>query len=232
MRAIAPVRGDACSRGARGPQLPAAAPLRRLWFVRIPKPPEVGAIKALEQELETYRAQYKLLTESFNVKKVRWGAARRARVYSGSTTVRARMGGAPAAAQCLPGLQGRRTQAQADRGGAVRLLSASLRSCSVGRQAISALRAPAGLQVERDAARQNTRAARDAFKACLEAYEAKRAIVQPMRDAAASTSEEAKKLRGQFRCAAGRGGAAHAACGRSMCRPAAHCNWQQGSGLP
>ena len=39
--------------------------------MRIPKPPELGAVKALEQELETYRAQYKLLTESFTVKKVR-----------------------------------------------------------------------------------------------------------------------------------------------------------------
>ena len=39
--------------------------------MRIPRPPEVVAVKALEQEQETYRAQYKLLTESFNVKKVR-----------------------------------------------------------------------------------------------------------------------------------------------------------------
>jgi hypothetical protein len=59
---------------------------------------------------------------------------------------------------------------------------------------------PLRLQVERDAARENTRTARDAFKACKEAFEEKRAIVQPMRDAAATTSEEAKKLRETFRC--------------------------------
>ncbi|GAB4819972.1 hypothetical protein N2152v2_007018 [Parachlorella kessleri] len=49
---------------------------KRLWFVRIPRPPELVAVKALEQEQETYRAQYKLLTESFNVKKVERDAAR------------------------------------------------------------------------------------------------------------------------------------------------------------
>lgn len=57
--------------------------------------------------------------------------------------------------------------------------------------------------MERDAARDNTRGARDAFKAVREAYEEKRAIVQPMRDAAQGTSAEAKKLREQFRCASG-----------------------------
>lgn len=49
---------------------------RRLWFVRIPRPPEVGAVKPLDQELETYKIKYKLLSEAFNVKKVRsWRAA-------------------------------------------------------------------------------------------------------------------------------------------------------------
>jgi hypothetical protein len=43
---------------------------RRLWFLRMPRPSVAGSIKSLEQELETFRAQYNLITESLNVKKV------------------------------------------------------------------------------------------------------------------------------------------------------------------
>lgn len=42
----------------------------RLWFVRQPRPPEAGAMKGMEQELETLRAQHNLITEALNVKKV------------------------------------------------------------------------------------------------------------------------------------------------------------------
>lgn len=37
----------------------------------MPKPPEAGAIKVLEQEVDTYRTQLSLITEALNVKKVR-----------------------------------------------------------------------------------------------------------------------------------------------------------------
>jgi hypothetical protein len=40
----------------------------------MPRPPEAVAIKPLEQELETFRAQYNLITEALNVKKVGEGA--------------------------------------------------------------------------------------------------------------------------------------------------------------
>lgn len=44
---------------------------RRLWIVRMPRPPEAPAIKVLEQEVDTYRTQMSLITEALNVKKVR-----------------------------------------------------------------------------------------------------------------------------------------------------------------
>ena len=46
------------------------AHFRRLWFVRMPRPPEIPAIKALEMEVETYQAQARLLSESLNVQKM------------------------------------------------------------------------------------------------------------------------------------------------------------------
>ncbi len=67
----------------------------RLWFVRVPRPPEVVAAKALEQELETYRAQYKLLSESFTVKKVR--------VREGATQVPTLAPGLPACPLAVTG---------------------------------------------------------------------------------------------------------------------------------
>ena len=36
-------------------------------------PPEAGAFKGLEQEVDTYRTQFNLITEALNVKKVRCG---------------------------------------------------------------------------------------------------------------------------------------------------------------
>ncbi|KAL6767886.1 hypothetical protein ACKKBF_B37005 [Auxenochlorella protothecoides x Auxenochlorella symbiontica] len=50
---------------------------RRLWLVRVPKPPEVTALAALEQELAAYTQQVKLLNESASVKKVARDDARK-----------------------------------------------------------------------------------------------------------------------------------------------------------
>ena len=44
----------------------------------MPKPPETAAIKALEQEVEAYRAQLHLITETLNIKKVSRESAREA----------------------------------------------------------------------------------------------------------------------------------------------------------
>lgn len=46
-----------------------------LWFVRMPKPPEVPEIKAGETELQTYRAQLAVLSDTLSLKKVRAGGA-------------------------------------------------------------------------------------------------------------------------------------------------------------
>lgn len=54
----------------------------RLWLVRVPKPPEVTALAALEQELAAYTQQVKLLNESASVKKV--GAERRSACLLGT----------------------------------------------------------------------------------------------------------------------------------------------------
>ncbi|KAI7839935.1 hypothetical protein COHA_006329 [Chlorella ohadii] len=51
---------------------------RRLWIVRMPRPPEAPAIKVLEQEVDTYRTQMSLITEALNVKKVERDSAREA----------------------------------------------------------------------------------------------------------------------------------------------------------
>ncbi|KAI3430638.1 hypothetical protein D9Q98_005231 [Chlorella vulgaris] len=72
--------------GASSSGLPAASeeaseeePIRkRLWFLRMPRPSVAGSIKSLEQELETFRAQHNLITESLNVKKVERDSAREA----------------------------------------------------------------------------------------------------------------------------------------------------------
>ncbi len=81
---------QACSSRCQGPPRAAAPPppplppavlaraatradphRRRLWIVRMPRPPEAPAIKVLEQEVDTYRTQMSLITEALNVKKVR-----------------------------------------------------------------------------------------------------------------------------------------------------------------
>jgi hypothetical protein len=36
----------------------------------MPRPPEAGGLKGLEQEVESYRTQFNLITEALNVKKV------------------------------------------------------------------------------------------------------------------------------------------------------------------
>ncbi|KAL4422959.1 hypothetical protein ABPG75_009156 [Micractinium tetrahymenae] len=51
---------------------------KRLWFVRMPRPPEAGALKGLEQEVELHRTQFNLITEALNVKKVERDGAREA----------------------------------------------------------------------------------------------------------------------------------------------------------
>lgn len=56
----------------------------RLWFVRMPRPPEAGALKGLEQDVELHRTQFNLITEALNVKKVRHsGASCRALALNG-----------------------------------------------------------------------------------------------------------------------------------------------------
>ena len=46
-------------------------PLRRLWFVRMPKPAEDSSTAAVEAEVEGYRMQVQLLNESLTIKRVR-----------------------------------------------------------------------------------------------------------------------------------------------------------------
>lgn len=48
---------------------------KRLYFVRMPKPPEDSALAAMDQEFESLRAQHNLLSESMNVKKLEKDAA-------------------------------------------------------------------------------------------------------------------------------------------------------------
>lgn len=70
-----------CLSSARGSNRSAPRPFARcrLWFVRMPRPPEAGALKGLEQEVDTYRTQFNLITEALNVKKVgAWGHGCRA----------------------------------------------------------------------------------------------------------------------------------------------------------
>ena len=54
-------------------------------------------------------------------------------------------------------------------------------------------------RLERDAAREHTRAARDGLRLCREAYDAKLALVAPLRDAAKQGGDAARKLRESFR---------------------------------
>lgn len=93
----------------------------RLWFVRIPKPAQVPEMKGAELEVETYRAHYKLLNESLNVKKL-----------------------------------------------------------------------------ERDAAREATRSARDSFKHCRDVFDAKAAEIEPLRVAIRTGGAAARKLRDEL----------------------------------
>lgn len=93
----------------------------RLWFVRTPKPPPIPAIRGLELEVETYRAQSKLINETLTVKKI-----------------------------------------------------------------------------ERDSAREATRAARDAFKRCKAAFEAKMTEMEPLKEAARSGGATARKIKDEL----------------------------------
>ncbi len=56
------------------PELPAkdmSLPVnRRMWFVRVPRPADDHTIKLLEREMESYKAQVRLLNESLAVKRV------------------------------------------------------------------------------------------------------------------------------------------------------------------
>ena len=45
--------------------------VRRLWFVRMPKPAEDSTTAAVEAEVEGYRTQVQLLNESLTIKRVR-----------------------------------------------------------------------------------------------------------------------------------------------------------------
>ena len=45
--------------------------VRRLWFVRMPKPAEDSSTAAVEAEVEGYRMQVQLLNESLTIKRVR-----------------------------------------------------------------------------------------------------------------------------------------------------------------
>ena len=64
-------RSTSRAHGAEG--RPRRATACRLWFVRMPRPPEASGLKGLEQEVDTYRTQFNLITEALNVKKVRAG---------------------------------------------------------------------------------------------------------------------------------------------------------------
>ena len=44
---------------------------RRMWFVRVPRPAEDPNVRLLEREMESYKAQVRLLNESLAVKRVR-----------------------------------------------------------------------------------------------------------------------------------------------------------------
>lgn len=43
---------------------------RRMWFVRVPRPAEDPNVRLLEREMESYKAQVRLLNESLAVKRV------------------------------------------------------------------------------------------------------------------------------------------------------------------
>ena len=140
---------------------------RRLWIVRMPRPPEAPAIKVLEQEVDTYRTQMSLITEALNVKKVRaaggaggWGSDRWV-LLGGAATAGCCCRGPqlPCTACCDAVIAGQSPHAANHQPPAACLLVPSTHRCCC-------LPPPLAYpceQVERDSAREATRAARDAF---------------------------------------------------------------------
>lgn len=198
---IAPPRGAATwpqggvlaplPRPAQAPHSGPAAPVRRpeplrsapdahrLWFVRMPRPPEAGAIKVVEQEVDTYRTQLSLITEALNVKKVRrWR---------------------------------RRARAGRSRGAwwAAAALGAALLGTLSPRDGAPPTPTP---QVERDSAREATRAAREAFNLCRAAYDERAAPVKELQQERRAAADSSNKLKESFRCARGAGPCHAAAC--------------------
>ncbi|KAK9865800.1 hypothetical protein WJX84_007713, partial [Apatococcus fuscideae] len=49
---------------------------RRMWFVRVPRPAEDPNVRLLEREMESYKAQVRLLNESLAVKRVEKDSAK------------------------------------------------------------------------------------------------------------------------------------------------------------
>lgn len=63
---------DGSAESSDNPAREAQEPLRRMYFVRMPKPQEDNqyAVKALQEEIDVYKSQVQLLNESMNIVKV------------------------------------------------------------------------------------------------------------------------------------------------------------------
>ena len=137
----------------------------------MPRPPEAGGLKGLEQEVESYRTQFNLITEALNVKKV--------------------------------GI-GRQAGGRAGGGGSQPTCSAAAEYYCARRAALQLLNAaPSPLprlskQVERDSAREATRAARDAFNQCRAAHDERAAPVRELQKERQEASSSANKLKDSF----------------------------------